>query len=88
MENSSPENGPEVNEPILKALDESSLEKEPWDTENSSPEVSFADSSMTAGTWHFQKPRVYELFPPEESESGAFTAPGAMTAQEISAHCY
>ncbi|KAM7316499.1 hypothetical protein ACRRTK_024230 [Alexandromys fortis] len=48
LESSSPEDGPEANESVLKALDESSLEAEPWDTENSSPEVSFADSSMTA----------------------------------------
>lgn len=87
MESSSPEDGPEANESVLKALDESSLETEPWDTENSSPEVSFADSSMTAGTWHMQAPCVYKLFPPEESESGAFMAPGTLTQGE-SGHCY
>ncbi|XP_041487541.1 interferon-induced helicase C domain-containing protein 1 [Microtus oregoni] len=48
LESSPPEDGPEANDSVLKALDESSLEREPWDTENSSPEVSFADSSMTA----------------------------------------
>ncbi|KAH0514745.1 Interferon-induced helicase C domain-containing protein 1 [Microtus ochrogaster] len=48
LESSPPEDGPEANESVLKALDESSLEREPWDTENSSPEISFADSSMTA----------------------------------------
>ncbi|XP_049978392.1 interferon-induced helicase C domain-containing protein 1 isoform X2 [Alexandromys fortis] len=48
LESSSPEDGPEAKESVLKALDESSLETEPWDTENSSPEVSFADSSMKA----------------------------------------
>ncbi|XP_036041003.1 LOW QUALITY PROTEIN: interferon-induced helicase C domain-containing protein 1 [Onychomys torridus] len=47
LENSSHENGPEANESILSTRDESSPETEAWDMENSSPEASFADASMT-----------------------------------------
>lgn len=48
-ENLSPEDGPEVKEPLLLATDQPSLEA--WDIENNSLESSFADSSVASGTW-------------------------------------
>ncbi|XP_037705461.1 interferon-induced helicase C domain-containing protein 1 isoform X2 [Choloepus didactylus] len=48
LENLSQKEGPEVKEPLLFATDEPSSEKEGWDTENNSPESSFADSSVVS----------------------------------------
>ncbi|XP_065736870.1 interferon-induced helicase C domain-containing protein 1 isoform X2 [Phocoena phocoena] len=45
-ENLSPEDGPEVKEPLLLATDQPSLEA--WDIENNSLEPSFADSSVAS----------------------------------------
>lgn len=48
LENSSHRDGPAASEPLLPAVDELSLQTEAWNTEDTSPEVSFADSSVTA----------------------------------------
>ncbi|XP_061056739.1 interferon-induced helicase C domain-containing protein 1 isoform X2 [Eubalaena glacialis] len=45
-ENLSPEDGPEVKEPLLLVTDQPSLEA--WDRENNSSEASFADSSVAS----------------------------------------
>lgn len=47
LENSSHEDGPEANEPLVSAIDDSRLETEAWNTEDTSPEVSFTASSVT-----------------------------------------
>ncbi|XP_028625044.1 interferon-induced helicase C domain-containing protein 1 [Grammomys surdaster] len=47
LDNSSHRDGPAASEPLLPAVDETSLETETWNTEDTSPEVSFADSSVT-----------------------------------------
>lgn len=48
LENLSLRDGPAANEPLLSAVHEASLETEAWNTEDTSPEASFADSSVPA----------------------------------------
>lgn len=47
LANSTHRDGPAANEPLLLAVDESSLETEAWNAEDTSPEASCADSSVT-----------------------------------------
>lgn len=47
FDNASHKDGPAANEPLLPAVHASSLETEAWTTEDTSPETSFADSSVT-----------------------------------------
>ncbi|XP_004835912.1 interferon-induced helicase C domain-containing protein 1 isoform X2 [Heterocephalus glaber] len=48
IENLSHEDGPEVNESLLSATDQSDLEKEDWSIKNNLSESSFADSSVVS----------------------------------------
>lgn len=47
LDNASHKDGPAANEPLLPAIDALSLETEAWTIEDTSPEASFADSSVT-----------------------------------------